>query len=233
MYKSTDIEIASCSASEELVAYLYDEMNVLERTAFESHLVGCDPCTAEFAELSFARLDVYEWNRDEFAKMATPRIVVPYGESRTQVSWLDAIRGFLSAPARFATAGGAFAVAAVAFGVWFIMPGTIEVASNVNTVSPVAERPVNNVQPPVTDEKPTAPQIAVANKLETDVRAVRTSVEKNVRPATPPRQVREQPKGAQPVQAQRQSAPRLNDFEDEDDNTLRLGDLLAEVDSRD
>jgi hypothetical protein len=237
MYKSRENLSPSCSSSEELVAYLYDEMNVAERSVFEGHLSACDSCTAEFAELSYARLGVYEWNRDEFAELATPDIVVPYEPARS--SWMDAVRAFFISPAQWAMAGGAFAVFAIVAGVWFVIPNGVEVASGpVPNSSPAAvnNKPAEEIQPaaaptannPVVDGRD--PVVQKAEPIKSEI--VRTSSDENVKsPNHKPAKIDKAT--PQPVQAKRRAAPRLNDFEDEDDNTLRLGDLLAEVDTRD
>ena len=72
MNKNSEKLSRSCSSSEDLVAYLYDEMGAAEQSVLETHLAGCDLCTAEFADLSFSRLGVYEWHRDDFAPLAAP-----------------------------------------------------------------------------------------------------------------------------------------------------------------
>ncbi|NOT48687.1 MAG: hypothetical protein HOP17_13175 [Acidobacteria bacterium] len=237
MNSTEDQNIAACSFSEEVVAYLYNELNASKRTTFESHLVDCDPCTAELADVSFARLDVYEWHRDEFVEMPTPRIVIPYGEAAT-TSWIDALRGFFASPARLATLGSAFAVIALAVGGWYMVPSAVDVAgANVN----------KNTQPPpekiAPESKPETGTSAVAAKEETprgdvivdkdlELKPVKASAKTARSMDTKP--VRNAPKNtSRPIEAKRQNAPRLNDFEDEDDNTIRLGDLLAEIDTRD
>lgn len=239
MYKSRDNLSPSCSSSEELVAYLYDEMSAVERSAFETHLGDCDVCTAEFAGLSFARLDVYEWHRDEFLEMPTPRIVIPYGEA-VKVSWFDAVRAFFASPAQWATAGGAFAVLAIAAGVWFMAPKTADVARSGPSSSPVAAidtRAKENqvIKTPVSDDEAATSDSKVVQPVSppNEPKVVKVAADKNVktqnvRPAKIEKNI------PQPVRNVRPAvAPRLNDFEDEDDNTLRLGDLLAEVDTRD
>lgn len=238
MFKSRDNLSPSCSSSEELVAYLYDEMNAAGRSVLEDHLSGCDLCASELADLSFARLDVYEWHRDEFKEMATPPIVIPYGET-ARSSWFDAVRAFFASPMQLATAGGAFAVLVIAAGVWFLSPRVIDTAHSVPTPSPVvviSNKPVENPQKEITS---TAGNDNLAREPESlastsGTEAVKTSVtEKSVKPSNP-RPAKTQQNKAQPARARRNTAPpRLNDFDDEDDNTLRLGDLLAEIDTRD
>lgn len=236
MYKNRENLSPSCSSSEDLVAYLYSEMDAFGRSAFEDHLSVCDNCTAEFAELSLSRLGVYEWHRDEFTELATPRVVIPYGETAS-VSWFDAVRAFFSAPA-FATAAGSLAVVAVVAGVWLTASKRIDVAgvepvpSPKVVSSPRAEekRPESGSQLVETSGPGSSAKDARPKTVEPDV--VKTSAADGSR--TPkPSKVKAERNITPPVQARRPAAPRLNDFDDEDDNTLRLGDLLAEVDTRD
>ena len=235
MDRTLDIRSVACASGEGLVGYLYGEGDADERSRFETHLAGCDACTAEFAELSFARLDVYEWKRDEFAGMETPRITVPYKESAS-VSVFGAIRGWFAFPARLAAAGG-FAVLAVIAGVWFMNLSPQERADigPASTPAPVNERafvkPAAPAEPPASVKSEEAepavrkPPAQVPDNAETKPVRVKAT-ERLVQPAkatnTSPRTT--------PVR--RNAAPRLNDFEDEDDNTLRLGDLLAEIDTK-
>jgi anti-sigma factor RsiW len=235
MDRTLDIRSAACTSGEGLVGYLYGEGDADERSRFETHLAGCDACTAEFAELSFARLDVYEWKRDEFAGMETPRITVPYKESAS-VSVFGAIRGWFAFPAQLAAAGG-FAVLAVIAGVWFMNPPAQERAGvgPASTPAPVNERsfvkPAASTEPPASDRSDDAesavrnPAVQVPVKAKTKPVQVKTAE----RPVQPAKTANTSPRTT-PVR--RNAAPRLNDFEDEDDNTLRLGDLLAEIDTK-
>lgn len=224
-----EIRIGPCSPSADLVAYLYDELNAAERSSFETHLSKCESCTNEFAEISFARLNVYEWHRDEFAKLATPRFVVPYAESDTSVSWRDALFGLLAGNRRWATAGGSIALIAVVFGAVMIssmMKGAGDVAKGTAGSVPAkaesAERPLvdsKNVPDVESKEPEIVKTMAPANRSK----AANSNKRRSVRTAEPDLK--------QPVLSRRSKAPRLNEFDDEEDNTLRLGDLLADVDS--
>ena len=226
------LENNKCSPPEELVAYLYGEGGDGVRDSIEQHLAGCDRCAGEFAELSFARLDVYEWHRDEFVEMATPRIVIPYAEMAVRSSWLDSLRGLFAWSGQWATAGAAVAAAAlVVFGIWMFGSKPVDVAEmggNNARVVPEKDRPAAPPTPEPVREQPAPiveiqPQKIAARPFKTQT--IRQPVKSDAGPTPKDRPVE------RPVQAT-QHAPRLNDFEDEDDTTLRLGDLLAEVDTR-
>lgn len=246
MSKSNDIfENTTCSSSEEVVAYLYEELDAARAEAFETHLAACDSCTAELADVSFARLDVYEWNRDEFARMPTPPIRIPYGDP-VRSSFFDGVRAFFAQPVQWAMAGAAFAVIAVALGGWYLMPSQQELAvSNVNKKESTEAPNKGLEQPKVATRLAALPEVELNSAKDSesapaaadkDIRPVNASATRGSRPVNP-RTIRTPRRAATPAaQARRQNAPRLprlNDFEDEDDNTLRLGDLLAEIDTRD
>lgn len=230
----------SCSSPEELIAYLYGEMDGPRRAEVDDHLIDCDRCTAEFADLSFARLDVYEWHRDEFAEMATPHIAIPYGET-SRYSWTERVRGIFAGYGQWATAAGAFAVLAIFAGVWFVSGRAVEI-SDLDKSPPavVADAPKVNAKAAVPDSgsrNDDLPAAALDREAEHSLEyrktptAVTIAASKKKSPAPKSGGRKE---AAQPVQARRLTkAPRLNDFEDEDDNTLRLGDLLADLDAKD
>ncbi|MEO7673907.1 MAG: zf-HC2 domain-containing protein [Pyrinomonadaceae bacterium] len=240
MKNYSDIKVESCSLSGDLVAYLYNELNASGRRTFETHLAECGSCTDEFADLSFARLDVYEWHRDEFAVMETPRIVIPYTEA--SISWMDAVRIFLASNGQWVTAGGAAALIAVILGSIFVLL-TIQGNDDTAQVLATGDAASNQVQstllpatPPIVQVKDVTASVP-AGVRSSETQVVKTSAaRKDSTAVTSPkrRSIKNSERvPAQPVQARRTGAPRLNDFDDEDDNTLRLGDLLADVDSRD
>ena len=231
-------KIESCSPSSDLVAYLYDELNAAESEAFEKHLAECERCTSEFAELSFARLGVYEWHRDEFANMATPHFTIPYEAAAEEVSWLHTLRGYWAANRYWGAAGGTFALFAVVFGAVMIT-STMSRDAEVNIVT--NERDGNSAQPK-SAVLPNVPQAAQAMESPAVVPGPSREgepefVRAGVKPKTVNNGTKRPVRNADPVlrrsvPTQARKAPRLNDFEDEVDNTLRLGDLLADVDSK-
>ncbi len=233
MYKNSENISPSCSSSEGLVAYLYGEMTPAEQSAFEGHLEGCDACTAEFAELSLSRLAVYEWHRDEFTQLATPRIVIRYDEP-ARASWIDAFRSLLSLPTRIGMAAAAVLMVALATGIWLLGPDQLEVARQDEQIpSPVqVENETNEVEaavspdpgPGKTDrvEKPAQSHEARPKAITLAAGPSRRSPQRPVRPqSTPVTSV---------VAVRTGGSPRLNKFVDEEDTTLRLGDLLADID---
>lgn len=236
MNKNSERLSPSCSSSEELVAYLYDEMGADQQSVFETHLAGCDLCTAEFARLSLSRLEVYEWRRDDFAPLAVPHFAIPYEPAKT--SWAEAFRTFFAAPSRWVTAAGAFAILTIAAGVWFFMPSSPEIAQSGKPEASPAQTAVRGADSrPIVPVEPKPVEQVTAPKRESPAveprEPVKIAAREPVRQTVPKPAKTERP-GVRTEQAARPArAPRLNDFEDDEDTTLRLGDLLAEVDTTD
>ena len=119
-----------CGFGDEIVSYIYDEMDAAGRRKFESHLASCTLCTDEFAGISDARLSIFEWNREDFAEMPTPEIVIPYAPKPETASavgggWfvsLVEMFAFLKSPV---TAFAGFAVVARLAGFVLVQVGDI------------------------------------------------------------------------------------------------------------
>jgi len=252
----------SCSFAGELVSYLYDEMTTSDRNKFDLHLTECSDCIEEFAGLSLARLGVYEWHRDEFKRLETPVINIPYVDAKPQtaktytddISWLDTLRGVFSTVPRWATAGGAFAILAVGLGIALLASGFIgvfdnelaadtrgvPVLSNDNTA--VSELSIIKAKPEVPTAKPLTPRDVIpfpAMGLEETARnPVAVKAAWKVRNSKPEKTIDRNIKtdvGSREknvVSTSQRNAPRLNNFEDEEDNSLRLADLFADTDTR-
>ncbi|HMQ04581.1 MAG TPA: zf-HC2 domain-containing protein [Pyrinomonadaceae bacterium] len=241
MEKDRGKNFKGCAEPETIVSYLYGELATGAVERFEDHLTICDECTAELAGISFSRLDVYEWKRDEFEQLQTPPIVVPIDGKAHVTSWIDVLRAIFS-PIQFATAGG-MAILAIVTGLWFLSSeGPVLVATN-----SLAERTASSAREVYGSPEVAIPEVASEPKAVetfTDPELVVVNAEKIVRPQ--PRSSTARSTG--PTKARstsnttayrvENSSPRpitlrLNDFDDDDDVTLRLADLLADVDTRD
>lgn len=235
----------SCLFGDEIVSYIYDEIDGTARKMFEAHLQTCDECVSVFAGVSESRLGVFEWHRDEFLPLQTPHFVIPYetavhstGEPR--YSWLDALRDLVKSPIRLATAGGAIAVLAIAsFAVYFgaINSSGTFVADNDKDVK-VAE--VDPIPAGQTVDNPSNAQIAADPKQENAKAVSKPSsgrvITKNTRSSNPV-QVKYNRRDSvrqRSIQAsQTQNAPRLGNFNEAEDTSLRLADLVADIDPND
>ncbi len=80
---------SKCEFTGEIVSYLYNESGTSQRRIFEKHLADCTVCTDEFAAISNARFSVFEWQKEAFAHLLTPEIVIPYGSKKGFVQAAD------------------------------------------------------------------------------------------------------------------------------------------------
>lgn len=62
---------------ETIVAYLYGEMEVDDRAAFDRHLVACAPCRAELADLRGVRSELARWASPEPARDIPFNVEIP------------------------------------------------------------------------------------------------------------------------------------------------------------
>ncbi len=224
-----------CNFSPDVVSYMYGELPAAECPAFESHLLDCSDCTDEFAAVSTARYEVYDWKKLEFEPLETPVFVIPARdvESATTSSWVDKLRGAFNQP--WAVPSAAFAGLAIisAFaGIFYFAGGTgsdvARVNSNVTSVAdPIAPVKESSIEPLVTATEDPAPVPAKSERVDPR----RTATKRSVR--TVRRSV--EPRAAQPsaLRTASTTAPRLNDFTEEEDTSLRLAQLFDDLDTRD
>lgn len=228
-----------CEFNDEIVSYIYDEMDPAGRSRFESHLASCAACTDEFAGISNARFSVFEWHKEEFAPLSTPEIVIPYAP-RTSENKAEAAGGFfaglqeLLAFARSPLAiGGAFAtVLVIGFLAFSFMDrgGEQTIASNV-VVNPVSS-PV--VEPSRKIEQPTVTEITTAETeiRDNDIKPVKASVTENRSRSAQSASMKLRRMGndvASRSTDRTRKAPSLSELNDEDDDTLRLSDMFDEI----
>ena len=217
----------NCGFASEAVSYLYGEMPASERSVFEDHLVDCDACTDEFAAISYSRVSVMEWQRGEFAHLPTPEIVIPYEPARA-ASWVDGVRGLFALPG-FGTAiamAGLLIVITAAFVGYYVnslteVPVTVTVplTDKPAVTDAPTSRPAEVIAPlpvPVTvsekrpASRPAQPLPAVAKQRAPKVvRPLTADLNRDIKPVAPV--VKE---------------PVLSTYDDEDDKSLRLTDLL-------
>lgn len=234
-----------CGFADDIVAYIYAEIGATERKKFESHLTGCAACTDEFAGISNARFAMFEWQKEEFAHLSTPEIVIPYATKRKNVETV----GFFGGLRDLLTLSG-WSSAVMVAGAVLLCIGLGFVAINyVGSSSQTAEneKPVINDQsaPPVLAQNQqkavTAPSIPSPKELKVNGTAVTASVK-----ATPGREIRPvrallknqrvrfvksltaSTRTVQPPVHPQVKAPALTAFDDEDDKSLRLVDLFDE-----
>lgn len=229
----------NCVLSDDIVSYIYDEMDLGGRAKFESHLVSCTNCTDQFALISDARFSMFEYRKEEFAHLPTPAIVIPYpatqrvGDIGQDPGW------FAGLTAVFAFARSPLAVGAalaLLMGLGFVARSLIIpnedslVASNsrVPAVQGPAVVPVAEI-PKTSDSVFESENVAIPDMDK--MKSVRASV---------PAQPRSTSKGSanrRPAQAniddqnlrQAKRAPVLSQFAEDTDDSLRLSDMFDEI----
>lgn len=241
----------SCELASNLVDYMYGEIGERGRDAFDAHLPACESCTAELAGVSSARLSVMEWRAAEFDSLQTPAIVIPYDnvERDAEQGWLTSLRGFLASSPGWAAAAAIIPISVVCLGVAlfaFDLFGPVEVAQQNNAGSntprpnqrsgvdgnvarletaPEVETSKSKQDNDITDEPVKEPITGVKVSERTTPRPRKAKAVSTDKPAKATDQ------GQPPTRRQR--APRLNNFEDEEDDSLRLADLFAQTDTED
>jgi hypothetical protein len=222
-----------CPFTHEIVSYIYGELGGGSELEFETHLADCVICTDEFAAVSNARFSVYEWQKEEFAHLPTPEIVIPYvstGAGASEgVGLIAAVRAWLAGvgvPVAVA-AGVVVCIAIALLAVNLTGRRDQPVASNIDSPA-VAQR----TEPPVVEPGTNDPTV------KKDI--VRTPQPIKAAVNQPRRAVRRSPPDVNqpandlavkmPTQApQVRKAPVLSTYEDNDDSSLRLADLFDEV----
>lgn len=239
---------SQCEFAEGIVAYMYGEMPAEEQDVFESHIEECQTCIDEFAVVSEARFSVYEWQRSEFAPLETPTIRVPIEKaSAAGTSWLQKFGNILFPVPAFA----ALAIV-VGLALGFILLRSAEQKSP-PTLAENGQITGSNTTPERVDARDDAPPVepVASNKggeqirvgeskeytergkaerprarivrTETAYRPQRIAIAKTVPP------MHTEASTAKPAKGK--TVPRMNDFSDEEDNSLRLAELFDDVET--
>lgn len=227
-----------------LLDYMYGEMDSPARDAFESHLAGCDDCAIELAAVSDARLGVVEWRRNDFEHLATPEIVISELRPTGFVADIEKTGVFtslfesLTSLPLFAGVGVGLAAAALLFGVIYF-GGYLR-----SNQRDVAGNPNKNVEAPVvfTEPKPSRsdrepPAIKDTDPTgPTNVERTSARITASSKPVVTHRtgfaifgHAQRKPAAETAVKTGTRQSPRLNMFDEDEDKTLRLADLFADI----
>jgi anti-sigma factor RsiW len=118
-----------CEQREQLVAYLYDEVDANERRSVESHLASCETCREELRAFRNVRQDLLAWDVPAHESVWTP-----FATARTQPVWRQVPAWAMAAAATLifgvGLAGGFAGRALAARG---------ETPAQVATVQPIAQ----------------------------------------------------------------------------------------------
>lgn len=266
-----------CGFAEELVSYLYGEINFAEKAEFEKHLDQCSNCDEELAAFGYVRSSINDWREEEFLALETPNIEIPYlvpqkivgtsVNSNQSRSKLDGLRELFSHFSSWATATTAFAAFAVFVGVTILI---------INFQSPTDVSRINEVNNETNTSLQKSNQIADSNSLKPEDQIIKdiqveSKLNEDFQPETNSTPVEIEtplPKKAVALSSDKspkykvntkinkkpnenlladknkilkqnrskitvtENAPKLTDFSEEEDNSLRLADLFDEIGSK-
>jgi hypothetical protein len=228
-------EPKTCPFGDDIVSYMYDEMPTGGQLEFERHLAACEVCTDDFAAVSLARFETYDWKRVEFDPLATPKIVIPYPQQTVTLG--ERISAWMG----WATMVPVAAALLVCLGLGYVL---VVVNTGTRPDTTIAKAPKIDQQPKTITEAP-----AATAQLETG--EIASGITKNVAqpakvlPASQKRRT-EFPRSTVAKRAapsvrlgndyavnispsQLKPAPRLGMKDEEDDRSLRLADLFDET----
>jgi hypothetical protein len=244
-----DNQNSNCERAEELVSYLYDELGGKDKARFEKHLAVCSSCAAELSEFSLARTFVQEWRDEQFLPLPTPLIEIPLAHSQKQGSisrsWLTAVRDLLTLSPAWTTAATAAAATVIFVALSLVMFNSLpenddvlvkQTGDNKNIKVSPSPTIANNQNISVGKETTGSQTGSSPKPLNVDNPSGEANAPVKISTTTKPAnnkrpgQVRENIKS--PKNQTKQTAPRLIDDEEEDDS-LRLSDLLEGIGSDD
>lgn len=229
---------STCPREDRIISYLYRELTPVEVEQFEAHLATCSCCVDELAALSEPHLAVYEWRTHVFEKFPTPSIelqLIPEHRPHSE-GLLDSLTALLADWPVGLRVGVVFAaVLVVGLSAYlFIRPLTgTEVAQN-QTVYRADDR-VSTEEHTLTPEVEAAP--STANVTTSDPAETFTKTARAKHSTVTPRKTavgragRTEFASNSKERSTTRHSLRLNNFEDDDDTTLRLADLFEEVGS--
>jgi anti-sigma factor RsiW len=233
---------SSCSRGEEVISYIYREMSTADARRFESHLQGCSECVAELAALSEPHLAVYEWRTGEFDHLSLPLINVQYERPVVDKVREHSVSQFFKSRSLVLKLGLGFAaLVMVGFAILFGL-GTQNPADVADSHQSPAKQIKGETSAPVVVQpdgpavsKSTTASDSSSSEIAATSRRVASpshSLPTHQRKASSPSFKTELASTSEPRSKPKQKQLRLNNFEEEDDNSLRLAELFEEVGSR-
>ncbi len=220
-----------CGRSDEILAYIYKEIEPDKMIGFETHLSGCESCVDEFAAVSDVRFSVFEWHKKEFSHLPTPEFSIPYVSTTEESAGL-----FTAIGEMIRNAGWPATVAAtiaVCIGLGFAIMVLVSSGGNemarveVDAVSgpAISSSPIAELPRPAVVDDPDLPEpkrfsyVAIGTSAPKRLNKKTKTSSRKTR-VTPPRT------DALPLTSK---APVLSSYEDIEDRSLRLSDLLDEA----
>lgn len=140
---------SNCNQSEQLISFLYREIDGAEKSKFEFHLQNCPTCAEELSGFSAVRTSVLEWRSEEFEKLLTPAIEIPQKtvDFKNSNSWLKSIKGFFALnPVGFSAAAAAILLAFSLIWLFSNRSSQTELAANINSQKNAAAPLANTLE---------------------------------------------------------------------------------------
>lgn len=104
----------TCGRENDLIGFLYGELNEGETIAFQRHLKDCPSCNAELADFGDVRESIVAWRNESLGSVAFPaQVTTPIETPRARPSAVAALREFFNLSPLWMK--GAVAFAAVLF----------------------------------------------------------------------------------------------------------------------
>jgi hypothetical protein len=89
-----EANVPGCGRENDLIAFLYDELDPGETMSFRSHVQKCLSCGAEIAEFTNLRESVVAWRSEALAGVTSPAFQPAI--VKTEASAFNALRGFFN-----------------------------------------------------------------------------------------------------------------------------------------
>lgn len=251
----------SCRFAEQIVSYLYGEFERDDKIKFEAHLKDCSTCADEYAGFGFVRSSVLEWRNEDFSKLPTPTFDIPATKneklspsvSTESNSWFGDFRKMFSFNPAWAMA--ALAVLVVCAGITFFVlnfSSSNEIAEKGDdknavkiAVSPTAEVPKKSDDKNVSNKEAekSAPPTPNAGNLPSQkgrekqpvpvksaIKVSSSDINNNTDNVNRSPKANDTLRKTPPVK--KRNVPNLNDFDDDEDESIRLADLFDELDTK-
>jgi hypothetical protein len=258
--KNDSPENFNCEFALEIVDFLYGELVGERKKAFQNHLNNCSECAGEIEDFSGIRFSIQDWKAFEFDNLITPQIEIPYEITAVKtvetkkVTWFDSIRNYFIFTPVFSGAAAVLIFAVlVAAGIFFLNKN-----NGNDLVAETNQKPNLNVTPQPSVENKIKPNEKtpefikipektiddkIINKKQKNVEPVpaRVNNNSNAKPKTQPVKTVEKKSPNADLKNDTKNAknvpnrnrPRLNELPEEDeDNSLRLADLFAELETK-
>src|SRR5258705_5545249 len=132
----------TCGRENDLIGFLYGELNEVDAIAFQRHLNDCATCNAELADFGEVRESVVAWRNESLGSVAFPAQVISSSHTeapRATPSAMAALREFFNLSPLWMK--GAVAFAAVLF---CVLAGLALARLRNKPPSPVVATPVAN-----------------------------------------------------------------------------------------